>query len=114
MSKRHGNDLFWCFLEDGWETSRPIEIWHSIGQGAEEVMAHGTDKYNAMQVVDALITHDNVSDNPENKLTKKELALMSFIESQCPEPYCTMAANAIMWNDKDLYNKLKSQFSVIY
>jgi len=113
MSKKHGNDNFWCFLEDGWDTSRPIEIWHNLGNGESEVMAHATDKYNAMQIVDALITHDNISDDG-NKLTNKELAFLSFVESQCQDPYSTMAMNAIMWNDRNVYNNLKSKFPEIY
>ena len=114
MSKKHGNENFWCFLEEGWDTSRPIEIWHAHGEGTEEVMAHAVDRFNAMQIVDALITHDNVNDDGTDKLTNKELAFLSFVESQCQDPYSTMAMNAIMWNDRDLYNNLKSKFPEIY
>jgi len=114
MTKRYGNDLVWCFLEDGWETNRPIEVWHSIGKGLEEVMAHATDKYNAMQIVDALILSNNVNEDPVNKLSKKEIELLSFIESRCQEPYSTMAGNAIMWNDREVYTTLKAKFNEIY
>lgn len=115
MTKKYGNEHYWCFIEDNWDKSRPIEIWQSLDQGAdEEVMAHATDRYNAQQIVDALITADKVNDDPDNKLSKKELVFLSFVESQCPEPWSTMAANGILWNDKDVYNNLKAKFSEIY
>ena len=114
MSKRYGNDLFWCFTEEGWDNNRPIEIWQAIGLGHEEVMAYATDKYNAMQVVDALIVAENVNEDAGNKLIKKEIELLSFIEARCPEPYSTMATNAIMWNDRGVYKTLKAKFNEIY
>ena len=114
MSKKHGNDNFYCFLEDGWDTSRPIEIWHNLGNGESEVMAHATDKYNAMQIVDALLIADNVDSDPAKKLTKKEMVFLQFVESQCSEPWCTMAYNALAWNDRNEYNNLKSKFPEIY
>lgn len=80
----------------------------------EEVMAHGTDKYNTMHIVDALILAEKVGDNPENKLTKHEIVFLQFISSNCAEPWTTMADNAIMWNDREAYNTLKAKFSEIY
>lgn len=113
MSKKYGNDNYWCFLED-WDSSKPIEIWHDIGSKQSEVIAHATDRFNARQIVDSLITADNVNDGPEKKLTKKELVFLAFVESQCPEPWSTMASNAILWNEKDTYNNLKNKFNEIY
>lgn len=114
MSKKYGNDWAWCFLEDGWEFSRPIEIWHTLGMGQEEVIAHATDKYNAMQIVDALILSNNTKGNSKNQLTKKEIVFLQFVSSNCPEPWSTMADNAIMWSDRMVYETLKSKFSEIY
>jgi hypothetical protein len=114
MSKKYGNDKVWCFLEDGWDTTRPIEVWHTLGKGEQEVMAHATDKYNAMQVVDAIIVADNVNDDPENKLTKHEIVFLQFVCSNCLEPWTTMADNAIMWNDREAYNTIKAKFPEIY
>ena len=114
MSKKYGNDRAWCFLEDGWDSAHPIEVWHDLGNGEEEVMAHATDKYNAMQIVDALIIAENTSKDPVNKLLKKEVVFLQFVESNCAEPWSTMASNAIMWNDRDVYNNLKSKFNEIY
>jgi hypothetical protein len=114
MSKKYGNNLAWVFLEDGWETTRPLEVWHSLGNGEEEVMAHATDKYNAMQIVDALILSTNTKGSPDNQLTKKEIVFLQFVSGNCPEPWTTMADNAIMWNDREAYNTLKAKFSEIY
>ena len=114
MSKRYGNSLVWCFTEEGWDNNRSIEIWHAFGKDREEVMAYATDVYSAKQIVDALIVAENVSDDPGNKLIKKEIELLSFIEARCPEPYSTMATNAIMWNDRKGYKTLKAKFNEIY
>ncbi len=113
MSKKYGNSNTWCFTEDGWEASRPIEIWQSVGEG-EEVIAHATDKYNAQRLVDALILSEKVGSDPKNKLTKREIVFLQFVSSTCPEPWTTMADNAIMWNDREAYNTLKAKFSEIY
>lgn len=114
MSKKYGNDNAWFFHEEGYDTSRTIEIWHSLGSGESEVMAHASDRYNAEQIVDALIVAENVNDDPENKLSKKEVVFLQFVSANCPEPWTTMADNAIMWNDRDAYNTLKAKFSEIY
>lgn len=114
MSKKYGNDHAWCFVEDGWDPNQSIEVWHSIGEGQEEVMAHATDRYNATAIVDALIISENVSASPANKLSKKEIVFLQFVASNCLEPWCTMASNSIMWNDRPVYEKLKSKFPEIY
>jgi hypothetical protein len=114
MSKKYGNDIAWCFLEDGWETTRLIEIWHPLGKGEEEVMAYASDKYNAMQIVDAILIADSVKDDPENKLTKRETLFLQFVSSNCPEPWATMADNAIMWNDREVFKNIKAKFNEIY
>ena len=114
MSRKHGNENAWCFLEDGWETSRPIEIWQSIGKGMEEVVAHATDRYNAMRIVDALNIARNIGDDPANQLSKKETEFLQFVAARCNEPWATMADNALTWNDRETYNNLLSKFPVIY
>ncbi len=62
--KRYGNDNCHCMLADGWESTDPIEIWKDIGLGHKEVIAHATDKFNAMTIVDAI----NVYNPLENEL----------------------------------------------
>ena len=113
-TKKHGNDHFWTFFEDGYDPTQTIDIWQSLGAGSEEVMAHATDKYNAQQIVDALIIADNVDDDVDNKLTKKEVVFLDFVASNCGEPSATMARNAIMWNDRAVYTELKAKFNEIY
>jgi hypothetical protein len=114
MSKRYGNDRVYCFLEEGWENARHIEIWHCIGIGLEEVMAHATDRWNAMQIVDALITAENVKDDGENKFTKRQIQLLEFVAATSVEPYTTMANNALLWEDQELYTTVKAKIQEIY
>lgn len=114
MTKKHGNNRFWCFLEDNWDTNKPIEVWQSLGDGNEEVMAHATDRYNATKIVNSLITAENVRDNPTAKLPKKAIVFLQFVSANCNEPWTTMAANAIMWNDQSEYEKLKAKFGEFY
>jgi len=114
MSKKYGNDFAWCFHEEGYDSPRQIEIWHSLGNGESEVMAYATDKYNAQQIIDALIIADKINDDPESKLSKKEVVFLQFVSATCSEPWTTMADNAIMWNDRDAFNTLKAKFSEIY
>lgn len=113
-TRKHGNDVAWCFLEDGWDSTKPIEIWRTLGQGQEEVIGYATDKYNAMMLVDALVTAEKVNDDPENKLNKHEVVFLSFVEDNCPEPWSTMAANGILWQDREAYKTLKTKFNEIY
>jgi hypothetical protein len=114
MSTQYGNSRAWCFLEDGWDTTRPIEIWHSLGPDQEEVMAHATDRYNAMKIVDALIVAENVKGEVKNQLTKHEVVFLDFVSSNCQEPWSTMASNAILFQDRDQYNTVKQKFGEIY
>lgn len=109
MSKRHGNSEYWCFLEEGWD-HKEVAIWKGP-DGQETVIARAVDKYQAKAIVDALLNFRNTK---TDKLGTKEIAFLEFVEAQCPEPYATMAANAILWEDLDVYNKLKSDFNVIY
>lgn len=114
MSQRYGNDRFWCFIEKGWETLRPIEIWQALGKGEEEVMAQASDKYNAEQIVDALIVADNVNDDSSTVLSKREMIFLQFVSSNCQEPWATMANNAILWKDRKVFESLKAKFNEIY
>lgn len=107
--KKYGNDHYWFFLETGY-SHKEVAIWRGP-EGEETIIARATDKYEAQAIVDALL---NVKNSGEKKFGKKELAFLEFVESNCPEPYSTMAGNAIMWNDFDSYNKLKSDFNLIY
>lgn len=109
-SKKYGNDNYWCFLEDGWST-REIAIWRGPKEH-EEIVARTPNKYDAKLIVDSLIQFRSSDD--KDKFSKKEMALLEFIAANCMEPYSTMASNAILWNDWDAYNKLKSEFNQIY
>jgi hypothetical protein len=109
-SIRYGNDNYWCFIEEGWN-NKEIAIWKGP-ENQEEIIAKAPDKYAARQIVDALLAFKNVTQGLV--LDKKELTFLEFVKSTCPEPYATMAANAIMWNDKEVYKKLLSEFNVIY
>lgn len=109
-SKKYGNDKYWCFIEDEW-SAREIAIWRGPKE-SEEIVARAPNKYDAKLIVDALTQYRTTED--KHIFTKKELAFLEFITAHCVEPYSTMAANAIIWNDWDTYNKLKSDFNQIY
>jgi hypothetical protein len=108
--KRHGNNNYWCFLEDGWN-GKEVAIWKGP-EGAEEIVARASDKYEAKRIVDALLNYAMVEDT--TKFGKKEMVFLEFVCANCVEPYSTMASNAILWNDVDTYNKLKTDFPKIY
>lgn len=109
-SKKHGNNNYWTFLEDGWN-GKEVAVWKGP-EGQEEVIARAKDKYEAKLIVDALLNYSNIED--KTKFGKKEMAFLEFVGANCIEPYATMAANAILWNDRDAYNNLISKFPVIY
>lgn len=109
-AKKYGNDRYWAFIEDGWN-EKEVAIWKGP-EDQEEVIARAKNKYEAKAIIDALLSHSTVED--KNKFGKKEMAFLEFVCSNCVEPYATMASNAILWNDWDVYNKLKSEFPVIY
>lgn len=109
-SKRYGNDHFWCFIEEGWN-GKEVAVWKGP-EGQEEIIARAKDKYEAKLIVDALLNYSNVED--KSKFGKKEMAFLEFVITHCVEPYATMASNAILWNDRDTYNKLKTDFPTIY
>ena len=109
-TKKYGNDHFWCFIEDGW-SGKEVAIW-SGPEGKEEIIARARDKYEARKIIDALLNYVYIED--KTKFGKKELAFLEFVQSNCVEPYATMASNAILWNDREAYEKLKSDFPTIY
>jgi hypothetical protein len=109
-AKKYGNDHYWAFIEDGWN-GKAIAIWKGP-EGKEEIIANAVDKYEAKVIIDALLNYVFVED--KTKFGKKELAFLEFAAANMVEPYSTMASNAILWNDRDAYNNLKEQFSVIY
>jgi len=107
-SKKYGNDTYWTFFEDGW-SSKEVAIWKGP-EGSEEIIARAVNKYDAKTIVDALLHHVNT----DAGLTNKELAFLEFVMAQCPEPYSTMASNAVLWKDKKTYQTLKEKFAEIY
>lgn len=110
MSEKYGNYNYWCFLEDNFN-EREIAIWKAINNNPY-IIARAIDKYEAKLIVDALLVFKNT--NQGIILDKKALAFLEFVKATCPEPYATMAANAILWNDKETYKKLLSDFAVVY
>ena len=108
--KKHGNDHYWCFIPEGW-SGKEIAIWKGP-EGSEEILARVNDKYDAKLIVDALLNYVYIED--KTKFGKKELAFLEFVQANCVEPYATMAANAILWNDRPTYENLKNDFPTIY
>jgi hypothetical protein len=110
MNKKYGNDSYWCFVGEVWD-GKEVAIWKGPSE-SEEIIARATNKFEAKNIVDALL--NNKSDVDKHSLGKKELAFLEFLAANAVEPYSTMANNAILWKDVDAYNKLKSDFAVIY
>jgi hypothetical protein len=110
--KRYGNNFFWCFIEDSW-TGKEVAIWKGPEgpEGQEEIIARAKDKYEARTIIDALLTHATTE---TTRLSNKELAFLEFVTAHCVEPYATMASNAILWKDKEVYEDLKNKFPQIY
>jgi hypothetical protein len=108
-STKYGNDLYWCYIDEGWD-HREVAVWKGP-DGKEEIIAHAKDKYHAKAIIDALLVYKNPK---EDAFGPHEIAFLEFVLAQCPEPYSTMAGNAIIWNDVDAYNNLKSKFPLIY
>lgn len=108
-SNKYGNDHYWCFLDDV-SVTKEIAIWKGPSD-SEEIIARASGKYDARIIIDALLNYVNVEDK---KFGKRELVFLEFGVSHFPEPYSTMATNAIIWNDREIYEKLKSEFSKIY
>ena len=111
MSKKYGNDNYWAFLEDEGKVTwgKEVAIWKGP-EGSEEIIARAKDKYEAKNIVDALLKYVNTT----TSLSNKEVAFLDFVVAQCVEPYATMASNAILWQDKVAYESLKNQFPKIY
>ena len=107
--KKHGNSEFWCFIPEGWN-GKEVVIWKGP-EGHEEIIARAKDKYEAKNIVDALLKHSNTD---TNGLSNKELAFLEFVCAHCVEPYATMASNAILWKDHMAFEDLKNKFSTIY
>lgn len=108
-TKRYGNNNYWCYLEDGY--GKEVAIWEGL-ENTEQVIGRAKDKYSAKLLVDALLNFVHLDD--KTKFGKKELVFLEFVCANCVEPYATMASNTILWNDREAYNKLKSDFPVIY
>jgi hypothetical protein len=107
--KKYGNDNYWCFIPEGW-SGKEVAIWKGP-EGGEEIIARAKDKYEARNIVDALLKHANTD---TGGLSNKELAFLEFVTAHCTEPYATMASNAILWKDHTAYEDLKNKFSIIY
>ena len=110
MSEKYGNDRYWCFIEDDWH--KEVAVWKDDNNNPY-VIARAIDKYEAKLIVDALLAFQN-NTTGTLLLNKKSLAFLEFVKSNCPEPYATMASNAILWNDQEVYKKLLSDFPVVY
>jgi hypothetical protein len=109
-STKYGNSHYWCFIEDGWN-GKEVAIWKGP-EGTEEIIARAKDKYEAKVLVDALLNYVHVED--KTKFGKKESAFLEFVMANCVEPYATMASNALLWNDREAYENLKTDFPTIY
>lgn len=107
--KKHGNSEFWCFIPEGW-SGKEVAIWKGP-EGHEEIIARAKDKYEAKNIVDALLKHSNAD---AGALSNKELAFLEFVCAHCVEPYATMASNAILWKDHAGYTDLRDKFPQIY
>jgi hypothetical protein len=107
--KKYGNDNYWCFIPEGW-SGKEVAIWKGP-EGQEEIIARAKDKYEAKNIVDALLNHANTD---TGGLSTKELAFLEFVTAHCVEPYATMASNAILWNDHAEFEDLKNKFPQIY
>lgn len=108
--KKYGNDHYWCFVPERMD-GKEVAIWKGP-EGQEEIIARACDKYEATQIIDALLLLANQSQGIT--LSKKARIFLEFVQANCPEPYATMAGNAIMWNDVEAYKKLLSDFPVLY
>jgi len=106
---KYGNEVVWCFIRDDFKATE-IAIWKNDGNGVPYIIGRAIDKYEAKLIVDALLAFkpDFLS------LGKKEIRFLEFVKSSCSEPYATMASNALMWNDRETYKKLLSDFAVVY
>ena len=109
-TKKYGNDKFWCYLETDF-SSREVSIWKGP-RDSETIIARAADKYEAKNIVDALLAYSQPED--KNKFGKRELSFLEFICLNCAEPYVTMASNSILWNDREIYNNLRDSFPKIY
>jgi len=119
MSKRHGNDRFWCFLEDdiGKETAvwRKLDASRDMGPEDNDVVCRCPNRYYAMEIVDAMILKENTDkDRGIATFGPRELAFLEFVQNSGPEPQSTMARLAIIWNDWERYNELKEAFPSYY
>jgi hypothetical protein len=115
QTRRYGNDYYWTYIDDVSEL-KEYTIWErglcvDKEMGSPTRMAVANSKYDAKRIVDALLAYKNTT---VGLLGKREFVFLDFVKANCPEPYSTMAANAILWNDKDAYNKLRMDFPVIY
>lgn len=107
--KKYGNEVYWCFVPDGW-TGKEVAIWKGP-EGQEEVIARAKDKYEARTIIDALLKNAHTE---TEGLSNKELAFLEFVTAHCVEPYATMASNAILWKDHVAYVDLRDKFPQIY
>jgi hypothetical protein len=106
---KYGNSLYWCFLPEGFD-AKEVAIWKGPVDN-EQIICRAVDKYEAKQIVDALLSLKN---NDVGSLGKKEMYFLEFVKSTCPEPYATRASNSILWSDHTEYKNLLSQFTTIY
>jgi len=111
-TNKYGNDFCWCFIEDKLLDNKEVAIWRDNKTGDPYIICRAIDKYEAKKIVDALLAFNNTTKGMV--LDKKEIIFLEFVKSTCKEPYATMASNAILWDDREAYKKLLSDFSVLY
>jgi len=92
--KKYGNDNFWCFIPEGW-SGKEVAIWKGP-EGHEEIIARASNKYEAKNIVDALLKNNHAD---AGGLSTKELAFLEFACAHC---------------DKSAYEDLKNKFPRIY
>ena len=107
---KYGNNDFWCILNNTINND-PVVIWKQTDSD-EISIATAIDNFEAKYIVDALVNY--IPPKDKNTFTKKETVFLEFGVAHFTEPYKTMASNAIIWNDREVYNRLIAKFSKFY
>ncbi len=110
-NKKYGNEEFWCILNKSTDCNKEVTIWRMIDT-AEIFIATAIDNFEAKFIIDALINY--IPPEDKNKFTKKEIVFLEFGVAHFKEPYKTMASNAIIWNDREMYGRLIEKFAKFY
>jgi len=111
MTKKYGNDKVWVYFSDE-ESPNEYIIWNNVGETPMK-LAVCYSKYDAKLIVNGIIDYLN-NNKSQSQFSKQQTVFCEFISSNCKEPWATMARNAVLWNDVEIYNNLKNRFSEIY